>query len=454
MQRRGTLRLARLKELLPSLPLTSSEKEKLLNPNTVQIRLKLKKNSILELSNKKSHLITHIGLPKKIKLHQSLTTTLDKMGVYTYGHNIGYTGQGVTIFHTEGDGIANVNDSRLADTNIINFPGGDQIVTEHATNTLSLFHITAPGSQLIIGSTDAVSTPSAACFTRTDLLASYPIDLMTVSVGYGGSVYEYCDQVWDNYSYQNGVSMFSSSGNDASLMVTSPSKSYNGFSVGAYNNSISPYAMEPSSYINPLTKAEKPDFVAPGSNIDGYTGWGTSYSTPIAAGVAAMRLQESAGFKGQPALLKSFMLATTISDIDNDGKVLSAKDGAGAVGMSPNYWNWRSWNENVPATSYSFSEPMTAGKKYRIAISWLVSGDTMKQRVDSGILAEELLPVDYDLSVYNGITQVALSSSSTDNKEMVEFTAPTSGNYTVIINRKAYRTTTKLYLGYTRYIVN
>lgn len=111
-------------------------------------------------------------------------------------------------------------------------------------------------------------------------------------------------------------------------------------------------------------------------------------------------------------------------------------------------WNTRSayWNGNnsdffESDSSINFTESgIVQGGRYRIAISWLSYGDYV------GL--NKLLPQDMDLYIYQNGSLIASSISSINPFELVDFTAPTSGNLTIRIKRYRNSQSDNVLLGY------
>jgi hypothetical protein len=111
-------------------------------------------------------------------------------------------------------------------------------------------------------------------------------------------------------------------------------------------------------------------------------------------------------------------------------------------------WNTRSayWNGNNSDffgvdSSIVFSESgIVQGRRYRIAVSWLSSGNYVFQN--------RMLPQDIDLFVYQSGNLVKSSTSSTNPFELVDFVAPASGSITVRIKRVRNSQSDRVLLGY------
>jgi subtilisin family serine protease len=90
-----------------------------------------------------------------------------------------------------------------------------------------------------------------------------------------------------------------------------------------------------SSWQNPTTGVETPQVAAPGVNISmltcnapswtGYTSSGTSFSSPIAAGVAALVVSKQPALGSWPEAVRAIVMATAWHNIEGAAR-LSSKD--------------------------------------------------------------------------------------------------------------------------------
>lgn len=126
----------------------------------------------------------------------------------------------------------------------------------------------------------------------------------------------------------NRVNVFISAGNVDSTdtingrNITSPAKGMNVITVGNYEDN-SDKISNGSIHINPITKNEKPEKVAPGTfvTITGDDGtvysnqYGTSISSPHAAAFAADAMSHNTFLQHSPMTLKAFMLAGNTDDM-------------------------------------------------------------------------------------------------------------------------------------------
>lgn len=177
---------------------------------------------------------------------------------------------------------------------------------------------------------------------------------------------------------------------------------------------------------------------------------GTSASTPYTAAMAADVLSQHPFFKTHPEMFKALMLTgSTVSVADANSRDM---DNYVRIKKIPQYfnmgWNTRSayWNGSnsdffdTDSTIVFAETGIVQGKRYRIAISWLSSGDYVFQN--------KLLPQDLDLYIYQYGSPIDSSTSATNPFELVDFVAPKSGGISVWIKRKRNSQSDNIVLGY------
>jgi len=246
-------------------------------------------------------------------------------------------------------------------------------------------------------------------------------------------------------------------GASGSHYVGSPGKGYNIITVGVYDDkgtlSWDDDAIHPgSSYNDPSTGCEKPEVAASGTNITstlmgdgiGNAGWGTSYAAPMVAGSVAQLMDRNSNLQSWPESVKAIIMTTALHNIEGDSR-LSEKDGAGGVDMraafrvvDEGWWAGRSIVEGDLPLQYEVYA--YSGQTIRAAVAW-DSNPTSDYSSDP-------LEADIDLRLKNSSgTIVANSTSASNSSEIVEYTVPTTGTYTIEAYVWSWSGTDNTYLG-------
>jgi len=257
--------------------------------------------------------------------------------------------------------------------------------------------------------------------------------------------------IWDTVTASAGNNGFCTSKG----YVNSVGAGFNTIAVGNYDDSgtVSPLdnVMSPtSSFQDPISfwgDREKPEVAAPGVNIKTTTlsptlscanaeiGSGTSFSSPMVAGLAADLMQAQPWLRVFPESVKALIMAGATDNIEGAPR-LSEYDGAGGVNALTSYtsainnrYQWRS----VRASDFDVNRDIT------IDIGWVNVGQRVKVALvwDSNPTGDYLtdpLNADLDLYVY-GPGQVQASASFDNSYETVDFTAAVAGNFQIKVKR-------------------
>jgi hypothetical protein len=278
-----------------------------------------------------------------------------------------------------------------------------------------------------------------------------PIYIVTRSNSSNDSTsYNTLDRDWDNFVYNKSVATFNSGGNTGlgTGNVRSPGKGLNIITVGNYNDA-NDTIRNTSPFVDPNTGNDKPELVAPGTNITagGFTMTGTSMSTPHAAAFAADMMSHSTYLKHRPYLVYAKLLSGATDAITGGYN----KVGLGGIDFASAQWSgyWQYYTGGNSSFSYfdgldGSSDGYITKKIYissswnkaRVSIAWLNRGTyTYDHR-----FAAHPIGMDLDLRVYDPTGSYVGGSYSWDNAfEKVNFTPTISGYYTFKINRYANR---------------
>lgn len=368
-----------------------------------------------------------------------------------------YLGNDIGIFVTEWSGCAAAMDYS-------NYEVLDGVVHWHGEYILEVIRNVSPNSYMYCTGSPRLPTSSELSGSAS----GPPVHIVNASFawGAGDNGYTTSDRDWDDYVYNNHVSIFAAAANDGTShgRVSPPSRGFNVASIGSSNDATG-VVSDFSNYIDPETGAEKPDFTAPGEDqcLRGDCRIsGTSLASPHAAGMAANYAGQFSGPRDAPFLLRSLMVATaTNAETGNSG---GGADSTGVGGLS--FLNDRNsayayfWYVDADNSHYSSSSNpnwtgsdnvvefyVAANEEVNAAIAWNNRGSyTYAHRTDAHAIGQ-----DYDLQVVDPNGRVVGSSSSWDNSfELVRFNATVSGTYKFKIKRYANRDTTGRYqLGLT-----
>ncbi len=244
-----------------------------------------------------------------------------------------------------------------------------------------------------------------------------------------------------------------------------PGAGFNQISVGAFNDAgNAAWAGESmawfSSHRNPSTGVEAPQVAAPGVGINmqscdangfTYVSDGTSFSSPLVAGEAALIVSRDAALKSWPEAVRAIVMATAWHNIEGSA-ALSGMDGAGGIdarasvlvtgrgrGTGFQYGTLTASSFDAAGNARAQTAYVPAGRQVRACLSFdsVVTGATY---------ASDALVSDLDLYVYGPNGQlVAWSVSGVNPFEVVQFTAATSGIYTVMVRRFRLGSTSEFY---------
>jgi hypothetical protein len=428
--------------------------KKALSESGETVTLLLRANELRRIIESGDDSILGIELYRRARddVHDAMQATNVSTAHFNDGRT---TGNGVGIYMTEG---SCPHESRL--TNYDRLSGSE---TAHSRNVAAILRTVSPDSHIYCRAGTVL--PFEADLDGAN--GNPEVHIVTSSNSwYYNDEYKGIDRDWDDFVYKYGIPVFNSGGNqgEAFGFVGSPGKGLNIITVGDYDNATN--RISPSSpYRDPRTGNDKPEIVAPGTDITagGFTMSGTSQSTPHAAGVAADMLSENPVFRGRPYLLKAKLLAGATDRIQGGYD----KVGLGGIDYLIPYWPdyeiGRYWwhdgdnssfheldardgkydgNIEIPVyislrtldSGYSFGRPA----KVRAVLSWLTRGKyTFLHR-------DEDHPIGTDLDLYvlepSG-AQVGASASWDNAFEWVEFTVKQSGWYKFRIRRYANRDT-------------
>ena len=327
------------------------------------------------------------------------------------------------------------------------------IATSYKNDGTLMFQGAIPNAHLFTAAIEAEAYIKPAIETLLDnnvtainCSFSYPEDTPVFNL-YGDSAKWY-----DHISVQHNVHLILSSSNYGSLGVKPTNTSYNAIVVGACNNNGT--ILPDSSYINTNSFMNKPDLVAPGSNIYApvFGSSGTSFAAPMVTSAVVQLSQASPILLANPTLMKAILLSgSTItnamsvdtdvfSDANGTESAISHIYGAGMLNVTKAYTAFTDgYYETETMSPYSRSVQFrnnisrAKGKTVRVCLTWnkmnSVAAPHETGAVSSGILDNFMLTVTTPSGV------VYSAQNLYDNKQMISFIASESGSYTFNVSR-------------------
>lgn len=264
--------------------------------------------------------------------------------------------------------------------------------------------------------------------------------------------------------------------------LCSPAQAWNVLSVGAYNdqnnsNWTDDVMADWSSYVNPSSSngdREKPEVVAPGVEIVGIgldgnlvtnPEWntGTSFAAPQVAGMAALLMDRDFSLRSWPEALRAIIMASAVHNIHGPSDIPTYddwKDGTGGIDaaladitaksqgggepspcMGPCWWGITINNSSFPYREeneqYELHRYFKAheGERIRVATSWQSNADCPDENNCNFDRLDVNLNLRIDDPDGNGLEE---SARWDNNYELVEFTAPKTGEYRIAVVREWY----------------
>lgn len=389
----------------------------------------------------------------------------------------GYTGEGVKV------GIFEATDSGLPNNSIIGLDSSKFTVEKTCPTTTDehadCVAMIIAGQGLngnAVGIAPDVSLYATygydGTFTeRIDWLLEQGVNVINLSVTFDSyNTYAAQDAYIDYLSYNSNVLFVTSAGNADLIGVTSPGMSYNAITVGNVNDnntaSVTDDELCPrqivggktypgSSYNNSvnISTASKPDISAYGTNIyiaEYGDKTGTSYAAPHITGLVALLGEQNPTLLYVPVAMKAILTAgvnrnnhtyvpsdRTVSPNSYFPAASYIQYGAGiADGVCAAYivmnetFDFAALLSDAVTTTYSIE--CSEAENVRISLSFLNYVLSYDKDTDRYAYILENL----DLEVYDSAgNKIAASTTTYNNLEIVDFTAASSGIYTIKINR-------------------
>jgi subtilisin family serine protease len=338
---------------------------------------------------------------------------------------------------------------------------------------------------------------------RAEWLLDQYVNVINISAGwpYATGTYTDGDKWWDHIAINHSVHVVVASGNNGGIYgertkkISSPGMAYNVITVGSINdfNTVSVLDDVLSDFSSTeegddggavLDRTEddgiayhnKPDLVAPGSNIDtgacNYPGFGqydndgTSFAAPHATGTIAQLLQARTTLKPQQDAVKAILTASIrhsklVYDSNNPEH---DKYGAGVVDSSSANWtamngrytsSYFNANSSNGAIQNFYVSTTASDTEIRVSLTWLKynkflttdhdAGGLLTTDITNNLLQGRLADLDVEIFDPNG-NLVEGSYSGYNNFEMVQFDPTITGQYRIQVKQFS-NSDQKVYFG-------
>ncbi len=386
--------------------------------------------------------------------------------------NAGITGSGIKVAIVE-QGRYTTQNPYLTIGSYYN-PNG--VISSHTTEVAGIIASTHSTYKGISYGVPGLLSANAGSWQEADMIAASEWAITNganiLSNSWGddtGLVMRGIDRYFDHVVWSNYKTVTAVAGNNitGTSNVVSPGLAYNVITVGGFDDKDTSVWSDDtmwgigqnpgSSWRNPISRdREKPEVVAVATHGSRYitstyiadpwvhavVGAGTSYAAPAVAGEAALLMQA----RSWPETVKAVIMASAVHNIEGSSR-LSEYDGAGGIDISNAYdiaLNQRMLGNVLYASSFPRDYPFTAtaGQKVRVVITWDSHPDNNHPPTS------DPLQSDLDLYIYDLSGNIVTSSISFDaNYEIVEFTAPATGNYKARVTASRFDGTNE-YVGF------
>lgn len=390
------------------------------------------------------------------------TNILNLSGITANAHSNGYNGSGVVAYFSEFDcpNSSYINTSKFVQHKT-NCSGN---IGAHATKMINVFHKAAPGA-VLHEFNEGYNPDSVLNGVRFDI--GFHSEAST-----SNSLYSYYDESLDNNIINHGTITFVAAGNQLTssgqYYVSSPGKALNAITVGAVSPKTGLYEYY-SRWDDSDIENQKPEvlnysdfnLLTNGTFVDSYgivyNGLtdGTSTATAYTAGLMADVLQQHPFFKRHPEMAKALLITGSTKpvsnyylDEDNNTKAATALPLYQNLAQNTRsaYWNGANSSFFIGDTISFTESEIVAGKRYRIAIAWLIPGTYLNMN--------RTISQDLDLYVYQNGQIIAKSFSAKNPFEIVDFIAPSSSDLRIKIHRYANSGVGGVKLGYNMWTGN
>ena len=415
------------------------------------------KNDLLLNNLAENELIDKIYVQNNDDVSDKIMTSFSVMGVSNEIYSGTLTGNGVKIGMIE-SGIIDVDHTNFEN---ITVEARDEWyfienVTNHATTMASCIggkEGVARGASIY--SVQCAGNPSG----EIDWLLDKGVNVINCSYGYGTVNGEYSSHsaTYDYAIWTYGVSVITSSGNEESdendYYISNPGLAYNAITVGGAINGAMVWG---NSCHQEVTNVDKPTILAPAYIIETQnaieSGSGTSYSSALTTGCAALLMELCPDLKVYPAKLTALLTACAY-DMNYPSDLESGLDDRVGAGLIDFAECKDSINNCISGTSSSTDQAddyiidqdvyLEAGKELCIAVAWCgKSNDSISSwQLNTYILClfrPAGAQIDFKYSFYNNVL-------------LLRYTTQYTGNYNILLIQEGdlvYSDPTNIFIYY------
>lgn len=385
---------------------------------------------------------------------------------------LGYTGSGIKIGMIE-PGIPDKDAPFFTTENITCDTSNTAYETDHASQVAAIM---VGKSATVNGVTYKGIVPDAKLYAaycsdsdewieQVEWLLSKNVHVINMSMGFPTLQGEYTilDKWLDHIAINHNVHIVVAAGNsndenEENRKITSPGMAYNVLTVGAIDdNNTTCYdddILAAYSCWRETTGANKPDLVAPGTNITTSAGEnsGTSFAAPHVTAVVAQLCQRKPELKLLQDAVKAILTASVshseirhhtmegvIEDYDKCGAgVVNARSACSTI-IESRYesGSFAANTEDGTQVMYTFNVTNT-NRNVRVSLSWLKCSvfaegeDHTSENLTTGTLA------NLNLYVYDSAGEIVCANDVGINTEIVEFKPTRTGTHRIYVKQTTH----------------
>ena len=356
-------------------------------------------------------------------------------------NSLGYTGSGISIGIID-SGIPLV--SELDSDCLIGEMYGEYDGTHSSYVTNIMLSIAPDATYYFAGK------PEESVTELIEWLIQQNVDIINMSLVVSSTLNTYTNysKWFDHIASQHAILFISGAGNNmdnsdtSSRGIHAESMAYNNIAVGAMKYENLEYTLcSFSSYYQGTTYVSKPDVCALGAD-------GTSVAAPRVAALAALLMEANDNLLYAPSVVKAIIMAAVDTDtphhyvptMRSTSGTNYMQCGAGLINNTNaltvaenSQFEYEVLSANSSNKTYTFNiSSNDIGSLVRVSLAFLVPASALSSD-HSADNVYSFDSIDLDLLVYapNSTSACAISATSFNSVEIVEFTAQVAGTYTI-----------------------